>query len=76
LVERILSREIKAHVNAQTGFRHFEMVHAWRLVPKPFRVGDEMTGTYKLKRHVIGEKYEKLIREIYGVPEGGLEASL
>lgn len=75
VAERILNREIKKHVCAETGFRHFEMIHDWRLVPKPFEVGDEMTATYKLKRHVITDKYAEVIREIYHVPDDA-EAAL
>ena len=74
--ERLLNAEIKAQVCGQTGFRHFEMVHDWRILPKPFEVGDELTSTLKLKRHVITEKYADLIREIYHVPKGGRDARL
>ena len=69
-VERILGREIKALVNVHTGFRHFEMIHAWRVLPKPLEVGDELTSTYKLKRHVIDTKYGELVRSIYRTPVG------
>ncbi len=62
---RIIAREIKSLVNAHTGFRHFEMIHAWRLLPKAFEVGDELTSTYKLKRHVIDTRYADLAREIF-----------
>ena len=28
-------------------------------------MGDELTGTYKLKRHLIAERYQKLIEEMF-----------
>jgi long-chain acyl-CoA synthetase len=64
-VERIIGREIKTYISRATGFRSFELIHAWRILPKPFEVGDELTGTYKLRRHVIAATYRELIREIY-----------
>ncbi len=76
VVERIVAREIKALVNGAAGFRHFEMIHAFRVLPKPFEVGDELTSTYKLKRHVIDERYGPLVREIYHTPEGGVRTRL
>ena len=45
------------------------MVHDWRILPKPFEVGDELTSTLKLKRHVITERYAAVIRDIYHVPK-------
>jgi long-chain acyl-CoA synthetase len=34
-------------------------------VAKPFEVGDELTATFKPKRHVITEKYQPLIDEMF-----------
>jgi long-chain acyl-CoA synthetase len=64
-VERIINREIKTYVSRATGFHSNEMIHAWRLLPKAFEVGDELTATYKLKRHVIENVHRDLISEIY-----------
>ena len=36
-----------------------------RVVPKAFEVGDEMTNLFKLKRHIITDKYKSLIDDIY-----------
>jgi long-chain acyl-CoA synthetase len=76
VAERIINAEIKAQVCGATGFRHFEMVHDWRILPKSFEVGDELTSTLKLKRHVITEKYADVIRDIYHVPKGGRDTRL
>jgi len=36
------------------------------LLEKPFEVGDELTMTFKLKRHVIAEKYDAKIMAMFG----------
>ena len=57
--------EIKSLITAEAGFKAFEKVLDCRLVPKPFTVGDELTNIFKLKRHVITEKYQDLIDSMY-----------
>jgi long-chain acyl-CoA synthetase len=75
VVDRIIGREIRSLINAAAGFRHFESIHAWRILPKAFEVGDELTATYKLKRHVVTDRYDELIRGIYHAPGRGLESA-
>ena len=64
-VHRLLDEEIRNLVNHSNGFKSFERITAWRLVPKAFEVGDEMTNTFKLKRYVISERYARLISEMF-----------
>jgi len=40
-------------------------VHDARLLPKAFELGDELTNTFKIKRHIISEKYSEIIADIY-----------
>lgn len=63
--KELIDGEIRRLVSAATGFKAFERIGAWRLLPKGFAVGEEMTNTFKLKRHVIGERYGYLIEDIY-----------
>jgi long-chain acyl-CoA synthetase len=53
----MIESEIRRLISRQTGFKPFELIHEWRALPKPFEVGDELTATYKLRRHVITQKY-------------------
>lgn len=62
---RLMDAEIRRVVSAEAGFKPFERITTWRFVPKPFEVGDEMTNTFKLKRHIITERYAALIAEMY-----------
>jgi long-chain acyl-CoA synthetase len=63
--EQLLSSEIRRLISSEHGFKSFEKIGPWRLLSKPFEVGDELTGTYKLKRHLITERYHKLIHEMF-----------
>ena len=48
-----------------SGFKSFELVREFRLLPEPFEVGGELTTLFKLRRHIIHEKYADLIDSIY-----------
>ena len=61
---RLVDDDIREFVSQANGFKPFERITAWRFVPKGFEVGDEMTSTFKLKRHVIAERYAHLIEEM------------
>lgn len=62
---RILRGEIRKTISQANGFKNFEHIREFRLVPETFKVGEELTNLFKLKRHVIEEKYASLIREIF-----------
>jgi long-chain acyl-CoA synthetase len=61
----MVDAEIRRLVAAETGFKSFERVVAWRFVPKPFEIGDELTATLKIRRHVVTDKYTPLIDAMY-----------
>jgi long-chain acyl-CoA synthetase len=58
-------KEIKSLNSTKTGFKSFEQVTPFFLITKPFEVGDELTNLFKMKRHVIAEKYTSKIKEAY-----------
>ncbi len=62
---RMMDAEIRRLIGSDAGFKAFERITDWRFVPRPFEVGDELTNTFKLKRHVIAEHYAGLIAEMY-----------
>jgi long-chain acyl-CoA synthetase len=67
-VGHLVDEEIRNLINHSNGFKSFERIIAWRFVSKAFEVGDEMTNTFKLKRHVITDRYAQLISEMFLKP--------
>lgn len=63
--QQLFSSEIRRLISTEHGFKAFEKIGPWRLLSKPFEVGDELTSTYKLKRHLIAERYRRLIEEMF-----------
>ncbi len=64
---RLLNEEIHQIINQENSFKSFEHIVSWRIIPKPFEIGDELTQTLKLKRYVITKKYRALIREMFRI---------
>lgn len=69
---RLIQEEIRVRISRTGGFKAFEHIHEFCLVPKPFEVGDELTNLYKLKRHVIEERYAESISLMFE-PQAGRE---
>lgn len=64
-IKPLVQKEIKKLISFENGFKAFEQIYYWKLLAKPFEVGNELTSTYKLKRHVIVKQYEDLLRELF-----------
>lgn len=64
-VEELISYEIKNYISGNTGFKGFERVVQFRFIPKSMDIGDEVTNLGKMRRHIITEKYQYLIDEMY-----------
>ncbi len=63
--KKIIRQEIKNLMTATSGVKQFEQIREFRLLSEPFRIGDELTNLFKLKRHVVEKKYERTIRDIF-----------
>lgn len=64
-VEQMIREEIRTIISPGNGFKKHELIRDFRLLEKPFEPGDELTTLFKLRRHVIREKYAEVIRELY-----------
>jgi long-chain acyl-CoA synthetase len=65
----LMEGEIQRLINFEQGFKSHERIADFRFVTKPFEVGQEMTATFKLKRHVVTEQYASLIEEMFPAPQ-------
>jgi long-chain acyl-CoA synthetase len=64
-VHPILRAEVKRLVNASSGFKSFERIPSLEILERPFEVGEELTMTFKLKRHVIASSYSREIERMF-----------
>lgn len=64
-VRKAILADIKSAITTENGFKSFEKVGDVRLLPKTLEVGDELSAKMSMKRHVITDKYQDLIDDIY-----------
>lgn len=58
-------RRMNIHAN---GFKRYEQIRDFRLLPNGFQVGHEMTNLYKIKRHIVEKKFSHFIEDLYAKP--------
>jgi long-chain acyl-CoA synthetase len=64
-IQDLFHEEIQALVNPKNGFKPFERIFRFTLIPKPFEVGRELTHTLKKRRNVVHELYAREIRNLF-----------
>lgn len=64
-VQKLFRNEIKERVSEKNGFKTFEKVTTFAILPEEFKVGEELTQTLKVRRNVVFEKYAKEIERMY-----------
>jgi long-chain acyl-CoA synthetase len=64
-IQELISDEINSRVNAKGGFREFERVFRFKLLPKHFEAGVELSAKQSVKRHVVAEIYRKEIAALF-----------
>ncbi len=64
-IQEYIHNEIQAQVSTKTGFKPFECVFRFKLMEKPFEVGQELTQTLKLRRSIIDKLYAKEIKALF-----------
>ncbi|MBQ0072523.1 MAG: AMP-binding protein, partial [Spirochaetales bacterium] len=64
-VKKLIDGEIRRLVNRETGFKSFEEINRFALLPKSFEVNVELSGKQELKRFKIAELYKEEIKSCY-----------
>ena len=64
-IDELLDGEIGELISAKNGFRSFERIFKYKMIPREFEVGRELTPTLKVMRHVINELYKREIAELF-----------
>lgn len=62
---RIIREEIRRMTAGSNGYKPYEQIRDFRLLKQSFKVGHEMTNLFKIKRHVVGQKFHHVIAEIF-----------
>jgi long-chain acyl-CoA synthetase len=63
--QKLIKDEIRKLTSLGNGFKRYEQIKDFRILPQSFEVGEELTNLHKIKRHVIMKKYDHLISEIF-----------
>lgn len=61
----IIQKEIQKLISYGNGFKRYELIGAFYLLPNEFTTGVEFTETLKVRRNVVYEKYSKEIQSLF-----------
>ena len=64
-VQSLIQDEVQSRVNAKNGFKSFERIARIAVLDQPFTVGDQLTHTLKMRRHVIAAQNEQRIADLF-----------
>lgn len=64
-MKKQLIQEIRQAINGSDLFKSFEHIHGIHLLEKPFEIGEELTATFKLRRHIVEDIYQEQIEQLY-----------
>ena len=64
-VRSLINQEIARLVSKANGFKAYEQISRFALLPESFKVGKELSGKQEVKRNVVNDLYHKEIESIY-----------
>ena len=63
--EALVTNEIKNRVSKENGFRAFEQIVKFKILPNSFQVGRELSAKQEVKRFEVNKLYEKEIKSLF-----------
>jgi long-chain acyl-CoA synthetase len=64
-VRKIIQSEIHRMISVSNGFKRYEIIREFRVLPDTFQVGRELTNLYKIKRHEVETKFNHVIGDLF-----------
>ncbi|KGE72436.1 AMP-dependent synthetase/ligase [Spirochaeta lutea] len=64
-INSLLRSEINDAISSKNGFRTWEQISRFAVIPKAFEVGKELSGKQDIKRHVITDQYKDVIDRLF-----------
>ncbi len=64
-IVKLIRTELDEQISAEKGFRSCESVFRFKLLPKSFEVGKELSGKQEIMRHKINEIYKDEIEKLF-----------
>jgi long-chain acyl-CoA synthetase len=64
-IQELIHLEIQKLINPRKGFKVHERIFRFKLMPKKFEVGKELTMSLKIRRNVVYELYAKEIESLF-----------
>jgi long-chain acyl-CoA synthetase len=62
---KIILSEIQRMTGLSNGFKSYEQIRDFRILPEGFQIGHELTNLYKVKRHEVELKFNHVIWELF-----------
>ncbi|MDR2730007.1 MAG: long-chain fatty acid--CoA ligase [Treponema sp.] len=66
-INELIASEISERINLRNGFKPHERVYKFKLLPKPFETGKELSAKGELLRHRINALYGKEIHRLFSL---------
>ncbi len=64
-IRELIDAEINEYVSAKQGFKSFERIYKFALLPTPFEPGKELSAKQEIKRHAVNEIYKRQIHKLF-----------